>query len=348
VPVWVAVIIGYLIDILGASAAAAAALRFISQALGNVAREHTPYAVETIAANGTNTVIHPTWGNHALLTAIQAISPPSGPTIQDVLDAIAALPAGSAFPPIPSGAENAAAVWAYQVPTQSTLYTGTLLNYAGLTAFNSGQMHAWRLPESPFFTFSGWLWDHTMPLPDHGYPTGDWSDIQAADTRLTWLQRTESAYDWVEATYNGTIDADYPPAGPTKGTVKFILTEPEFQALKPSTLLVPPIYPGSAGVTNGTPVVVAASQLVVGPMHGIHVTIDTVRSGTGQDVVGPHSNYKWAGWIAFVTDVGEVEQFQYLNFDAADYSPRSMAQASSVLVMLKQASQVTVTPWLLA
>jgi hypothetical protein len=49
-----------------------------------------------------------------------------------------------------------------------------------------------------------------------------------------------------------------------------------------------------------------------------------------------------------VSDVGEVEELQWLNFDAADYTPKSMSEASSVIVYLVGATQITLTPWLLA
>jgi hypothetical protein len=48
------------------------------QILANIAaKEHVPYALETIASNAANTVNHYLWGNHKLLDAINAIGTPS-------------------------------------------------------------------------------------------------------------------------------------------------------------------------------------------------------------------------------------------------------------------------------
>lgn len=69
----------------------------VTQSLGDrpTAQETEPLAIQTIATNGTNTVIHPTWGNHALLNAIGLVridaSEGHDPTIDDVLTQIALL-----------------------------------------------------------------------------------------------------------------------------------------------------------------------------------------------------------------------------------------------------------------
>lgn len=292
-----------------------------------------------------NDVAH---GNVAIKAAVDSMTGSGAYDLNAILAAIAALPAGSSLPT--SGA-IASDVWGvidpnsggWAIPYGDELYAPFRLGQLALAAGGLPARY------SPFFIVS-WA-PYLVDPPDVPFtaPEPDWDDIRPADELMDWLQRTAPDFSWSMdgmaahvIGYLSSLDETTAPHFTAR------LTPAEWKRQFGGRSGLAPIWPGAGGAVDGDPVVVTAPQLVVGPMHGIHVTIDSVRSGTGQDVVGAHSNYKWAGWVAFITDVGEVEQFQYLNFDAADYSPKSMAQASSVLIMLKQASQVTVTPWLLA
>src|SRR5450756_782490 len=60
-------------EILGWILTMLAIVKEIRGIVGTSAQEHVPYALEKMASNAVNTLIHPTWGNHAILDAVSAI-----------------------------------------------------------------------------------------------------------------------------------------------------------------------------------------------------------------------------------------------------------------------------------
>lgn len=182
-------------------------------------------------------------------------------------------------------------------------------------------------------------------------PTPDYSDILPSDSVLSWLTRTElSGRTWELDEASGYVYSGTTLGNETLFRIWCDLTNAELQHLAGSSASASgtPIWPGIDLVTLGTPVEVTETGVVDGPMDGVLVAISAVENGTGHMAVSTFQNYKWAGWLAFVNDDGEAEQFQYLNFDSAYYVPKTMRRASSMLIYLGKAATVTVTPWTLA
>lgn len=305
-------------------------------------------SIKTTVDGLADLIVNGTYGTHNQAVLLQATTVNGTITLQTILDAIGGI--DIPIPPTPpTSGENADAVWGY-LGTGWHQFAGSYLRSAGAFAINSNLAAALPLAFQPDFAVYG-QWDSDDPnLNVYQRPAPDWYDIRAGDTRLSWLQRTDTDNTWYDGTGYGDPymrthhGSDVWKIGPS-------FSEGQFQQWVGAVIArshLAPIWPGSASATDGTPTVVTAPQLVVGPMHGCHITVDAVKPNTSHQTAGTHLNYFRAGWLAFINDVGEVETLQWLGFDAADYVCQSMAEASSVLVYPNAATQITVTPWLLS
>lgn len=299
----------------------------------NVHPAHTVY--EDIAAVGA-------FDDTEILNAIAAVRGSGIPDLAAVLTAIGAIPAP------PSGADVATDVWDYQFSHMSNWAARYILGWAGAFANSRSKGEAYPYFSSPWMQIRGvdYLWDHGYFYP--GTPTGDWSDVQAADTRLTWLTRTEPTWTWIEDYTTGRVYAIKTDDNEPKRHFVFALTEQEFQNEKgtaPANIAGAPIWPGLANVDLGTPVPISGDTEVAGPMDGVLVALTTVPPGKGFWSAGSRHAYKYAGYVAFTTDNGDAEEQQYLGFDSAVYCPRRSVQAASCLIHCAEGIDGTATPW---
>lgn len=310
------------------------------------AQEHQPYAIETIASNGTNTVNNPTYGNSAIRTDIVTIA--AGYTLADILAAIAAITPTPAAPP-PSAEDNALAVWSALDPNSpgaaSPYGDEQYEPYARALAMNQGG--AVLVAASMHFTGWGYFGSVHAPAELNDPPLPDWSAILATDTRLSWLTRTEPRFTWAEDPTTHIITG-YRTAGTGTVTFTFDMSEAEFDTLVGVVGKAAPVWPGLASVTLGTPVALSENLTVAGPLDGLLISVTTPPSGLGRFVVGGHTWWFRAGHVAFVSDNGDVEAWQYLTWDQALYVPKTMAHAASALVRVLAGAGGLATPWTLA
>lgn len=110
-------------------------------------------------------------------------------------------------------------------------------------------------------------------------------------------------------------------------------------------LRAPPIWPGEDNVTLGTPVALTSQLHLTGAMDGVIVAITTPPTRTGLYEVGGAPLDYGQGRIAFETDDGDIEPWQYLGFRSAIYTPKSMAHAAGVRFQMLAGAAGTVTPW---
>jgi hypothetical protein len=263
-----------------------------------------------------------------------------------VLAAIAALPVGSALVNPPSAGENATGVWDYMAP--GALYSAwTHQSWAGSLSRNLDNLTAFRQSYAPAFTVEGSWWDESVTPTILHNPAPDWADIRESDTRLTWLQRTDTSNTWVEDPYDGTPLAYGQPLT-SEWPMRCAFTEADFNvwksALRPA--VVAPIWPGLANVTLGTPVALGADVTIPGPLDGVLVALTTPPSGLSNFSMGGQTWYYRAGQVAFVSDNGDTETWQYITWTNALYCPRQMYRASSAILRGLAGVEGTVTPWL--
>jgi hypothetical protein len=319
---------------------------------------------------GLNTVVttiqgqtgSPTYGNAALLTridsleaaleayidsAVNVLSGVDVVTLTQIRDAIAALPAGSDLVnPTPGIA--ASDVWEYVFDFMSGWQARYVLGWAGALALSRGSDEAVRSRYSPFmlFTDQGSNWSKGMIL---GEPSGDWSDILAGDTRLSWLTRTEPTWTWHADTFTGAVYTEVDDDTSPKRRFTFSLTEREFQQFAVGAVSAggPPIWPGVDLVALGEPVNITESAIVDGPMDGVVVTINATKPGSGKWEVDPFVSWFRGGYLIFLSAEGHADTTQYLGPSDMVYCCLTMKRAAQVVVRLNAAADVTVTPWTL-
>lgn len=106
-----------------------------------------------------------------------------------------------------------------------------------------------------------------------------------------------------------------------------------------------PVWPGLANVTLGTPVALADGLHLTEAMDGVLITVTTPPSKTGLlNIGGKYFDYR-EGEIAFETDNGEVEPWQYLGFRNAIFTPKTMTQAAGCRLRVLAGAEGIVTPW---
>jgi hypothetical protein len=322
----------------------------LGQALGikldKTATESTPYRIQgQVDWIGQQLTAQP-WSLPVLHNQLTAIIASLDGLNAPVLEAIAALPAGSDIV-IPGSDENAGAVWDY--PAAGGLSTLDHQNYAGSVASNMALWQALPLKEYPGFGYAG---DWSVPSDENFTarvpPTPDWGDILPADTRLTWLNRTDT-HTWFADPASGEPWAWFDPAHTYHHWhYVMVMTEGEFQAVKAALSggAGAPIWPGLAKVTLGTPVALGADVTIPGPLDGVLIALTTPPSGLSNFSMGGQTWYYRAGQVAFVSDNGDTETWQYITWTNALYCPRQMVRAASAILRGLAGVEGTVTPWL--
>jgi hypothetical protein len=92
-----------------------------------------------------------------------------------------------------------------------------------------------------------------------------------------------------------------------------------------------PVWPGVGDATLGTPAALTAQLVLDGPMHGVLVNVTVPPTHSGRISLGGQIfDYK-SGEIAFVSDNGFIEPWQYIGWRQGLYTPKRMSQASSAL-----------------
>jgi len=107
-------------------------------------------------------------------------------------------------------------------------------------------------------------------------------------------------------------------------------------------------WPGLAGVTLGTPVPITADMTLSGPIDGALYEITGAPSTLGKTVVGGHTSWLRLGQAAFVSDNGDMDLFQSVNWDNGILVPRIMLTPASLVLHFVGGVSGTVTPWVRA
>lgn len=108
----------------------------------------------------------------------------------------------------------------------------------------------------------------------------------------------------------------------------------------------PPVWPGAGNVTLGTPVALVDQLVLTGAMDGVLVDVTTPPTKTGRYNIGGETFDYGVGHIAFVTDNGYIEPWQYLGFRTAIYTPKTMQQASGALFRVLAGAGGTTRTWI--
>jgi hypothetical protein len=176
------------------------------------------------------------------------------------------------------------------------------------------------------------------------------------ETLMAYLQRTRPDYTWLDA--DGTVEpyavVETPYPWAQNAYVRCRLQSWEFDAYvaqlfpTPPAVRVPPVWPGAGSVTLGEPVAIGPSVTLAGPLSGVLVEVTNSPGGLGKFLIGDRVYWYRLGFVSFASDSGEVEPWQYLGWDRAIYTPRTMMVASVAFVRGLAGAEGTVTPWLMA
>lgn len=287
------------------------------------------------------------YGFEALHDDIAAIAPPSGPTIQDVLDAIAALPAGSDIV-IPPAGPDAAGIWAYvngATPAPGTASVGAQLAEAWGVLHEMYWQQALLVNGNPVFTVESPGGSIVNLSSQFTSPRPDFTDILPGESVVDWLNRTDANHwTWEYDDRSGLAVSYDAPSGENWYAMRCMLRS---LTTAPTGALGAPIWPGQAGVTDGEPTVLTETGIVTAPMDGIKLTVDSGPGGAGQWGVGDFRSYYRAGYVVFLDADGHADTTQFVGPDDNIFAPKGMTTAASVVVGLNKATQITVTPWTL-
>lgn len=268
-----------------------------------------------------------------------------GGGVQDVLDAIAALPAGSDIV-IPTPAENAAGVWTAvtsATPNPGGFTTGAQLAEAWGDAHEFYQWQAARVSGNPLFTVESTGGNIIAVSTSFAPPSPDFSDVLPGESVVDWLNRTDtSGRTWAYDSTSGlAVTFDTLPGENWYAMRCLLRTTSEIDGAGAG----PPIWPGVAGVTLGTTVPCAESTVLELPMDGLLILITSYPATRSRWGAPPYLSVYHTGRLAFVTDNGDVEEFQYMGWTNAIYTPRSMKRAAGVVIFLEANVEAAATPW---
>lgn len=148
--------------------------------------------------------------------------------------------------------------------------------------------------------------------------------------QYVWIHREDAGVEWIRCAYaqwelpyvSGLAYSSAPAGTPTA-----------------------PVWPGLAGVTLGTPVNITSDTRIEETCDGVIVEVTSVDPGSGRISLAGQSFWYREGFVCFEDDEGHVEPLQWLNGSLSVYCPKTMVQASAVVVHLDRANAATVTPW---
>lgn len=274
-------------------------------------------------------------GFYALKAAIDALTPVTLPT----------------SPPPGYGVDEdsiAAAVWGYSSPFVHS-YPASYM-FSSMFEFASRSSGATLLPSNsnPLFLVSGWRSALDGPEYENPWPTVNLTSVLADDTVTSWLEREEPLWTWIPWNDGGYVGAtDYTHNNGPTAVCRF--NDADFEQVKRDLNLLPsfnaPVYPGVSGITTGTPVAIADSVDVPGPLHGVIVVITGVPPKQGYFSFGSLISWRNVGAISFVSDTGSAEYAQTLGFSAGMYLPKTMVLAASAVVRTTGGVTGTLTPF---
>lgn len=220
------------------------------------------------------------------------------------------------------------------------------------------------LPDNQHFRFvasdswyaAQWLGDWTATTLNALVPQLDLSLVQEDDTLWSYLTREYAAYDWLRAAPGSHAAGGRVYLEQTPGGAYFVctLTDADIRAAAPSSVSVTVTVP-SPPITDptrftrvlGTPIPFTAPFIYSEDCDGLIYTVATHGPSVKGYVVEDRTALTGAGVVGFINDTGEVEKFQYLNWDTGVVLPMTMPHAAGFVFSSNRTATGTVTPFTL-
>jgi hypothetical protein len=335
-------------------------LGLIQGQTSKAAQENVPFSIDTNVSISKAILTDGTFGNSALLAAIVAVQSQQLADTATLTTLITNLTDGTtpvSLPPTaPSGygglssSDTADAVWG-----NTSFFAGfAAYNYLLIAGDAGAYLANWYENDNIGRYFQPvFLHIHYTFVVTDDLPVFDPTDILSTEDLKTCLIRQNPTFtvDWTYAPQGtcylvGSFGADQEDWVTTIDGTYFNLIKAQ---LFPTTSInAPPVWPGLAGVTLGSPTALSSSLTVSGPMDGVLIDITSVSTNKPALAYGGETAYKFIGALAFVSDNGDVEQFQSLGFQTAIYCPLFLKSADAVVLRVDPSVAGTITPWVIA
>lgn len=327
----------------------------------HVAQETVPYEIATELAVVEGLLTDPDIGQKALSNKIAALAASQTAGFAAVEAAIGTpQQAGSevtlpAVPPAGYGGLDATAtgdaVWLWKDSQNNNAIT--LLQLGGYTGEYDFEWIARSIPGQPYLRFVTAGNDFPADLNNLGpqQPLDAATIVPSDATPAAWVERAYADYGWQEfGLWDNTTVLVYADGNNPGYYWALDLTQQQFDALRSSStaIAVAPVWPGLAAATLGTPVALAPSVTVPGPLDGIIVSITSVTEQAGFYPFADIRSYRNLGALVFVDDNGQAEYPQNLGLTSGVYTPKSMVQASECILRTYPGVTGTVTPWVVS
>jgi hypothetical protein len=169
-------------------------------------------------------------------------------------------------------------------------------------------------------------------------------------TILAWLQRVYPLNGWTSNYRDGNAGAVAQDGSYSDVWWICTMSQSDFNGFRgiANSVLVPPIWPGLALVTLGTPVALSLGLTITTPMDGAIVSLTSEPAKSGFFTFDDVNSYRNLGALSFFDDDNNQEPPQSLGFTDAQYCPKTMVRAGGVKVRCVGGVTGTITPWVIA
>lgn len=176
-------------------------------------------------------------------------------------------------------------------------------------------------------------------------------DLSAITTKLDLIQPSTSADLTTITNQLTTIDGNVDDVENSLAAVRTVANltlQDVIDAINGLTVTAPPappVWPGAGNITLGTPVALDDGVHLTGAMDGVIIALTSPPAKTGRRDFGGVIYYYGLGELAFETDDGDLEMWQYIGFPAMIATPKSMQHAGGVRLRMPNGGSGTITPW---
>lgn len=340
-----------IIAILGLSQLIYGVLQNLGIAVNIAAREHAPYRIETVTLSTNLETIDPDHGLAAIATKIDqlglAVSALGNP--QQTADPVT-LPT---VPPAGYGGASVSDVWSFVLPSSGSTASSALDN-ANEYAVALADKPWPRLPGQPYLKLIvhfNWLGiGFYVPDPQ---PALDVTTILPTDaTPEAWVLREYSSYGWITVNQSGNWQPlAYHDLSTSNVYFALDMSQSEFLAIQSILYpaagpILPPVWPGLAGVTLLTPhTMVPPGENVTIDCDGVIIDITGTPSWAGNFSFGTAISWRNVGAVTFTTDNGQEEFAQTFSWSSGVYLPKSQQHASGYAYRASLGVSGTITPF---
>jgi hypothetical protein len=323
----------------------------------NAAQENVPFEIATNTGISRSVLDWSDVSPGPLKTALIAIEADMATMSSAILAAIAGRQSGTSPVILPTtpptgygGGATVDDVWGFNLSPDNILASDAL-EIAAHLAISTQTSAALRVAGNPFWQLEGAIASEGYLFPQDSPRPLNPMNITAGQTRLDWLE-AEIPYKTfiLDASNDLYYYQDRPPYSDL--IWRCMVTQEWFDRLAatalgtvPGALVLPPLWPGLALVTLGTPVSLDAGLTITEPMDGVIVEITSAPTKQGYFTFDDTRAWRNVGALSFFDDNGQQERAQTMAFESGIYCPTTMGHAAGVKLRSSVDVVGTITPW---